>query len=67
MKCPLLSLRPIDRSYVEGHGPHDCLQEECAWWDEKIQLCSVRSWCERIRNVEMRVEAIDEKLTERGK
>ena len=42
MKCPL-------RDFVWGESPAgkeaigtDCLQAECAWWLDDIQMCSIR-------------------------
>ena len=41
MKCPLYQLW---RTAVLGGDeifPGDCLQEECAWWDEDMSQCSI--------------------------
>jgi hypothetical protein len=42
MKCPVMS-RPI----VTIDAPWeleqiDCLKADCAWWDDSLELCSVR-------------------------
>jgi hypothetical protein len=38
MKCPLFSIAPeINSSWV------DCLEEQCAWWEEVEERCAIMS------------------------
>jgi len=41
MKCPLY----LHSSFTEDRGlrtvQHDCLKEECAWWDNEDHCCCV--------------------------
>ncbi len=46
MKCPI---REQGKHPQGGDTPHafaDCLQSECAWWDEHLEGCSVK-WLTR--------------------
>ena len=43
MKCPKLkNMRPIAAGWEEAFFG-DCLQEECAWWDERHGCCGERT------------------------
>jgi hypothetical protein len=34
-KCPILS--------IEGNDYMDCLEEECAWYCEKLEMCAIKA------------------------
>lgn len=42
MKCPLLTMG-YNASLLNETAPGvDCLKEECAWWSDHSQICSVK-------------------------
>lgn len=43
MKCPLTKSRPPILASKNGTltSSYDCWQEECAWWDNEADVCSV--------------------------
>ena len=62
MKCPLMTLeyRLIDQGssiYIQ-----DCLKEECAWWDEEVNMCSIRSFVEQFENIALYLFEIRNKM-----
>ena len=66
MRCPLILVGRTWGEEEKGKEGDRCLKEECAWWDEKIQMCAVRSFTARIRAIEMTTERIEEKITKEG-
>jgi hypothetical protein len=48
MKCPLLTSGLIA---LEGFGDQiwvDCLEKECAWWDEPVKRCLLLNISEKL-------------------
>ena len=43
MKCPLLELALVNNFARRQDGDADCLEEECAWWDEDRACCFIRT------------------------
>jgi len=43
MKCPLFYIGKTTVFHGEVSDTNNCLQEECAWWDEPTQRCSIKS------------------------
>lgn len=41
MKCPLIFGNYMVRKGFIKSPDTDCLKEECAWWDNKLKLCSI--------------------------
>lgn len=41
MKCPLRSFRGKGTYDQDQSEDLDCLKEECAWWDNKFDGCSI--------------------------
>ena len=62
MKCPILTmtsyLRP-EITFVEGI---DCLQAECAWWEEQTGHCSIRCLPTMISGVAWHINEIIKKM-----
>jgi hypothetical protein len=46
MKCPILTATSERLTGMTEYPPLDCLQAECAWWDEHLEGCSVK-WLTR--------------------
>ena len=42
MKCPLMLIGRTVLPQDKGKDIADCLKEECAWWDEEMNCCSVK-------------------------
>ncbi len=42
MKCPILSAPTVRTAFTAYFADVDCLKEECAWWDEEKNCCSVK-------------------------
>ncbi len=40
MKCPLLYAGPVDAGFQPNEKWGDCLDEECAWWNDRFGMCS---------------------------
>ena len=48
MKCPLLSAGEYTRNVSAPTQSCDCLQKECAWWDEERYCCLFRTLSKKI-------------------
>ena len=54
MKCPLcLIFDPPSQLGVESDYS-TCLQEECAWWDEEKQACSVKVIAKELTRIQLK-------------
>jgi len=59
MKCPLIiagwnATRGGDKAF-EGN----CLEEECAWWDEMESKCSVLSGFQTFEDIKRSIQVIE--------
>ena len=66
MKCPLLSLAPyavLDPSHTQLI---ECLKEECAWWDEGLACCFIRSISYRLGGIANSLRDIASKTPQGG-
>jgi len=43
MICPLLAIASPEVLSQVHRGPIFCYKEECAWYDEVMQLCSIKA------------------------
>ncbi|MBA7592749.1 hypothetical protein ES708_34943 [subsurface metagenome] len=43
MKCPLRFKELIEVDDAERWRGADCIKEECAWWEETQDVCSVKN------------------------
>lgn len=41
MKCPLLSISVTRDDRMEGYQEHECLKEQCAWWNNTNEMCAI--------------------------
>jgi len=48
MKCPIFINAMIQTGRTDVAGETPCLQEDCAWWDDSAQQCSIKTVCEDI-------------------
>jgi len=62
MKCPLLYGFWIARQREELPELSDCLKEECAWWLEDVNMCSIRELALELRYTQMRLQEITFKM-----
>lgn len=42
MKCPMLTMYAITLKKPEEYKDRECLKDDCAWWLEDTQLCSIK-------------------------
>ena len=41
MKCPLLKIARAGLISEAARPLDDCMEKECAWWDEEFKRCAV--------------------------
>jgi len=41
MKCPLLSIVKVQAIGPRNEILEDCIEEQCAWWNEPEQCCHI--------------------------
>ena len=41
MKCPLLGIVDHERVASDTKNMPECLNDQCAWWDDKSGSCSI--------------------------
>ena len=41
MKCPLMHYQERNHNVFPCEVFEDCFEEECAWWDETVDRCSM--------------------------
>jgi len=42
MKCPLFGIHDHERKGNTASVAPDCLEAECAWWDESQSQCTIK-------------------------
>lgn len=62
MKCPLIIYVKSSPYQGEETEQGDCLKEECAWWDEESERCSVFVGMMSLEWIKLRLEMIEAKL-----
>lgn len=62
MKCPLrsTSVVKIDERLSPVMG--DCLQEECAWWEDDLRICAIKEIALELRYAQQRLGDINDKM-----
>lgn len=50
MLCPIMiektrgfKSRGLKGDAVVINFPHECLEEHCAWWDDRLKQCAIKS------------------------
>ena len=56
MKCPMFDTGKVKHGSFYGEGGRECTREECAWWLEDIQMCSVRELALETRYTQFRLQ-----------
>lgn len=54
MKCPLMLKNWKSTPDVRSFEPFDCLQTECAWWDEEKNTCSVKVIAKELTRIQLK-------------
>lgn len=63
MKCPLLTLGALNLyGNTDGKTPN-CLKEECAWWVDELNQCSMPIMAIQIGYVRLELAAIAKELS----
>jgi len=62
MKCPLLSISVTRDDRIEGYFEHDCLKEECAWWNGHNNECCFMSTGKVLNAISTYLYEINEKM-----
>ena len=58
MKCPLRNIKVTLGSTQQSIYTEDCLQAECAWWDEENHLCAILSLTVELNGIHSEVDAL---------
>ncbi|MBA7580035.1 hypothetical protein ES708_21921 [subsurface metagenome] len=66
MKCPLFYMMNYTQAGELGYKVGDCLKEECAWWNEKDEECSVKLAASFIAGMGMNLAEIKDKMPHEG-
>ena len=66
MKCPLFTAAEIMHEPEFKPSSNDCLQEECAWWDEDDDRCGFRSILGELRCLETDMHIMGGKMPREG-
>ncbi len=66
MKCPLLQ-----RYYIQGNEKGSdtiaqCLQAECAWWDDTLKRCSIQIIAQFMVGIGVHIHNIAENMPFKG-
>lgn len=65
MKCPLLIMNAPAANWGEGTEFADCLQEECAWWIQEVQLCPIKYAALELQHIHHRLSDLSDKIVRR--
>lgn len=66
MKCPISpwglrsSTPPVRESFK------DCLKEECAWWEQDLNLCAIKELALELRYTQLRLADMEKKMPHKG-
>ena len=62
MICPILEIGWMQTKVGEKGVSSDCLKEECAWWVENAQRCSIRCNAESLGQVALMAKSLRKKV-----
>lgn len=62
MKCPLPLVTLVTDSFPPDNLFRDCLEEECAWWDEEQKRCDPTGLAHWVRALIAQLWEIKEKM-----
>ena len=66
MKCPLFGMYDHERKGNAVAVAPDCLEGECAWWDEDDERCAFRSLVGELRVIMVHLGEIYRKMPHPG-
>ena len=66
MKCPLKRSKYVWPSGQEECLFEDCLKEECAWWDNREDMCNVTTLADKITDMRDTFIQIRDKMPHAG-
>ena len=67
MKCPLTFSKSISGYLETKFDVGECLQEECAWWEKNVNMCSIIDIALELRYTQMRLADLDDRLRRGGR
>ena len=59
MKCPLLTMYTVRIVNTSGFSQRDCIEQECAWWDEEKNCCSLKVIAKELTKLQLKQEVTD--------
>jgi len=62
MECPLLLAGCLSEGHAWNEDDSNCLEGECAWWDDVLGQCAVYSLVRNITFLERVISDIEAKL-----
>lgn len=62
MKCPLFVMAGLINYKRVTQGDMDCIQGECAWWDEEFNHCALRTLARQVTFIDDRLNSISQKM-----
>jgi len=62
MKCPLLESAYYSNNQNLGGASRECLKEECAWWDDIEEHCSVLMGMKLLARLTGTVAKLEDKM-----
>lgn len=62
MKCPLLSMILYHREGYLPEGGAECLKEDCAWWEQDLNLCAIKAIALELRFTQLRLADMFDKM-----
>ena len=66
MKCPLLFIAytNMEDEYFDLHSV--CLKEECAWWEQDLNLCAIKELALELRYTQLRLADMGTQMPHKG-
>lgn len=62
MKCPLFTIGRTDVQLGVESDYGECLKEECAWWEQDLNLCAIKELALELRYTQLRLADMVEKM-----
>ena len=54
MKCPMLMYEYLPEESPTQGKHSDCVKEECAWWDEEKNCCSIKVVAKELTRLQLK-------------
>ena len=54
MKCPLLTDKNYGAQLERTMASGDCLEADCAWWDEEKNACSIKVIAKELTRIQLK-------------